>query len=78
MPAGTLAFCFRRAMQMHTRSCVAQRAGHGVETDSPSGTNECLCLHRARERSNKEAGALHRTPLHGDIENVAARESALT
>ena len=78
MAAGTLAFCFRRAMEMHTRSCVAQRAGGGVETHSPSGTNESLCLHRARERGDEEARALHRAPLHGDIEHVAAREPALT
>ena len=51
--AGTLAFCFRRAMQMHARSRVTQRARHGVETHSPPGTNESLRLHRARERSDE-------------------------
>ena len=78
MAAGTLAFCFRRAVQMHTWSRVAQRAGHRIETDRPSRTDESLCLHGACEGSNKESRALHRAPLHGDIENVAARESALT
>lgn len=78
MAAGTLTFRFHRAVQMHARSRVAQRAGHGIETDSPSGTNECLCLHRACERGDEEPRSLYRAPLNGDVENVTAREAALT
>ena len=76
--AGALTFCFRRAVQMHAWSRVAQRAGHRIETGRPARTDESLCLHRAREGSNKESRALHRAPLHGNIKNVAAREPALS
>ena len=76
--AGALTFCFRRAVQMHAWSRVAQRAGHRIETGRPARPDESLCLHRAREGSNKESRALHRAPLHGDIKNVAAREPALS
>ena len=63
---------------MHAWSRVAQRAGHRIETDRPSRTDESLCLHRACEGSNKESRALHCAPLHGNIKNVAAREPALS
>ena len=78
MAAGTLTFRFRRAVQMHARSRVAQRAGSGIETHSPSGTNKSLCLHRACERGDEEPRSLHRAALDGDVENVAARKPALT
>jgi hypothetical protein len=65
-------------MQMHAWSRVAQSTRHGIETHCPPGTNERLCLHRTRERSDEEPRTLHRTPLHGDVEHVATREAALT
>ena len=76
--AGALTFCFRRAVQMHAWSRVAQRAGHRIETDRPSRTDESLCLDRTRERGDEQPRALHRAPLHGNIKNVAAREPAFS